>query len=120
ANVKDITSFIERNAGIWGARRDVTNRLEFAVQQSVEAALEFGNPGGPIKVEISFDEFVIDAVLSYVGLPLAFPATAPSQDEILETEDGAQRLSGFLIRRYADQIKSSSHNGLNEIRLHFD
>ena len=45
-NVKDITSFIERNAGVWGARRDVTNRLEFAVQQSVEAAVEFANVSG--------------------------------------------------------------------------
>lgn len=119
-NVKEITSFIERAAGAWGARRDVTNRLEFAVQQTVEAALEFGNLGGPIKVEISYDEFVIDAVLTYIGLPLQFPETAPSRDEILEAEDGPQRLSGFLIRRYADQIKSTSNNGLNEIRLHLD
>jgi NCS2 family nucleobase:cation symporter-2 len=59
-------------------------------------------------------------VLTYIGLPLQFPDTAPSRDEILETDDGAQRLSGFLIRRYADQIKSTSNNGLNEIRLHFD
>ena len=73
--MKDITSFIERNAGIWGARRDVTNRLEYAVQQSVEAAVEFANVSGPIKVEISFDEFVIDALISYIGLPLQFPET---------------------------------------------
>ena len=45
-----------RNAGAWGARRDVTNRLEYAVQQAVEAAVEFANVSGPIKVEISYDE----------------------------------------------------------------
>jgi NCS2 family nucleobase:cation symporter-2 len=33
----EITRFVERNAGIWGARRDVINRLEFAVQQTIEA-----------------------------------------------------------------------------------
>ena len=78
------------------------------MQQSVEAAVEFANVSGPIKVEISFDEFVIDAVISYVGLPLQFPETAPSQDELLESEDGALRLSGFLIRRYADKITAST------------
>ena len=119
-NVKDITSFIERNAGAWGARRDVTNRLEYAVQQAVEAAVEFANVSGPIKVEISYDEFVIDARVEYVGLPLQFPEQAPSGDEILEAEDGAMRLSGFLVRRYADKITFSSENGLNRIRLHFD
>jgi xanthine permease XanP len=119
-NVKDITSFIERSAGAWGARRDVTNRLEFAVQQAVEAAVEFANVSGPIEVQISFDEFVIEAVISYVGLPLQFPTAAPTQDELLESDDGPLRLSGFLVRRYADKITSASNNGLNEIKLHFD
>jgi len=118
--VSEITSFIERAAGAWGARRDVTNRLEYAVQQAVEAAIEFANVSGPIKIEISFDEFVIDAVISYIGLPLQFPETAPSQQEILESDDGALRLSGFLVRRYTDKIASASNNGLNEVKLHFD
>ena len=38
--------------------------------------MEFGNVSGPIKVEISYDEFVIDAVLTYIGLPLQLPETA--------------------------------------------
>jgi len=119
-NVRELTSFIEHNAGIWGARRDVTNRLEFAVQQSVETAIEFGKVSGSIKIDISFDEFVIDAVVSYVGLPLQFPAQAPSSDEIIESDDGAMRLSGFLVRRYADKITSTTRKGLNEVKLHFD
>jgi xanthine permease XanP len=32
-DVKGITDFIERNPGIWGARRDVISRVEFALQQ---------------------------------------------------------------------------------------
>jgi NCS2 family nucleobase:cation symporter-2 len=89
------------------------------VQQTVEAAIEFGNIPEPIKVEISYDEFVIDVLISYIGLPLQFPEEAPAKDDILE-DDGAMRLSGFLIRRYADKITSSGRNGLNEIKLHFD
>jgi xanthine permease XanP len=47
----EISKFIERNAGIWGARRDVVNRIEFAVQQIVEAITAFCNPGGSIKLD---------------------------------------------------------------------
>jgi xanthine permease XanP len=119
-NVRDLTAFVERAAGAWGARRDVVNKVEFALQQAAEAALEFGNVSGRINVAISFDEFVIDACLSYVGLPLQFPTSAPSHDEILASDHGAQCLSGFLIRRYADKITASANNGLNEIRLQFD
>ena len=36
-NANEISNFIERNAGIWGARRDVINRVEFAIQQTVDA-----------------------------------------------------------------------------------
>jgi len=119
-NVRELTAFIERAAGAWGARRDVVNKVEFALQQTAEAALEFGNVSGKIAVAISFDEFTIDARMSYVGLPLQFPDSAPSRDEILESDDGALRFSGFLIRRYADKIVATSVNGLNEVRLHFD
>jgi NCS2 family nucleobase:cation symporter-2 len=116
----DVTNFIEDNAGAWGARRDVTNRLEFAVQQTIEAVIEFTKVSRPVKVDISYDEFMIEAAVSYVGLPLQFPKTAPSKEEILESEDGALRLSGFLIWRYADKIAVSESNGVQTIKLHFD
>jgi len=116
----DVTNFIEDNAGAWGARRDVTNRLQFAVQQTVEAVIEFAQVGGPIRVNISYDEFKIEAEVRYSGLPLQFPKTAPSKEEILESDEGALRLSGFLIWRYADRITVSEDGGLQTIKLHFD
>jgi NCS2 family nucleobase:cation symporter-2 len=119
-NVKAITRFIERSAGVWGARRDVTTRLEFAVQQTVEAAVEFADVSGPIKVEISFDEFVIEAVIRYPGLPLQFPTAAPAPEELLKADDAPLRLSGFLIQRHADKVTSARSDGLSEIKLHFD
>ena len=119
-NVRELTTFIERAAGAWGARRDVVNKVEFALQQTVEAVLQFANTSRPIEVAISFDEFVIEARLNFVGLPLQFPTAAPSPDEIAETEDGAQRLAGFLIRRYADRIETGGRGGQNEVRLRFD
>jgi xanthine permease XanP len=116
----EITNFIERNAGIWGARRDVINRVEFAVQQMIDAVIAFCDARGPIRVDISYDEFVIDVVVTYDGAPLEFPAQPPTHAEILETDDGHQRLAGFLIRRYADRMGVVDQSGQTVVRLHFD
>jgi NCS2 family nucleobase:cation symporter-2 len=115
-----ITNFIERNAGIWGARRDVINRIEFAVQQTVDAISGVCDQAAPIGLEIGFDEFVIDVAISYKGRALAFPTRQPTHQEIIELEDGHQLLAGFLIRRYADRIRAFERDGQIVVRLNFD
>jgi len=120
ADLEAIASFIERNAGIWGARRDVVNRIQFAVQQTIEAIIAFCAARGPIKLHISYDEFVIDAVLAYDGAPLEFPTQPPTSEEIVETEQGARRLAGFLIRRFADRMRATRRNDQTVVYLHFD
>jgi NCS2 family nucleobase:cation symporter-2 len=119
-DVKGISDFIERNAGIWGARRDVISRVEFAVQQAVETIIEACEVKGSMKLEVSYDEFVIDAVVTYAGAPLEFPSQPPTTEDIIETEDGHRRLAGFLIRRYADRMASTARGEQTVIRLHFD
>ena len=115
-----IAGFIERNAGLWGARRDVINRIEFAVQQTIDAIVTFCEVRGPVRLDISYDEFVIDVVVIYNGATLDFPDQPPTQEEILETEVGHQRLAGFLIRRYADRIAAMQRSDQTVLRLHFD
>jgi NCS2 family nucleobase:cation symporter-2 len=116
---QEIVNFIERAAGTWGARRDVITRVEFAVQQAVEAIVEFCHISGPITVEISYDEFDIDAELSYDGVAVELPDRPPSHDELLETEGGPRMLSGFLIRRQADRAHSTVERGATVLKLHF-
>ena len=115
----DIVNFIERAAGNWGARRDVVNRLEFVVQQAVEAIVEFCQVKGPITLSVSYDEFDIDAKLNYSGIALELPEWPPSHDELLESEDGPRRLSGFLVRRQADRARSTFEHGATVLNLHF-
>jgi xanthine permease XanP len=116
----EITNFIERNAGIWGARRDVISRIEFAVQQTVDSIVDLCDSGGAIRLEIGFDEFVIDVVISYKGNALEFPERQPSHEEIIELEEGHRRLAGFLIRSYADRIRASERDDQINVHLHFD
>jgi xanthine permease XanP len=116
---QEIVNFIERAAGTWGARRDVMTRVEFAVQQAVEAIVEFCQVSGPITVEISYDEFDIDAKLSYDGAAVELADRPPSHDELLGTEGGGRMLSGFLIRRQADRSHSVVERGATVLKLHF-
>ena len=62
---QEVANFVQLNAAIWGARRDVVARVEFAVQQAAEAIVEYCQPGGPIEIEIGYDEFDIDVTLTY-------------------------------------------------------
>lgn len=115
----EIGNFIERAAGTWGARRDVITRVEFAVQQAVEAVIEFCQVKGPFTLAVSYDEFDIDAKLNYTGIALELPDWPPSHDELLETEDGPRRLAGFLVRRQADRARSTVEHGATVLNLHF-
>jgi NCS2 family nucleobase:cation symporter-2 len=115
-----ITNFIERNAGIWGARRDVISRIEFAVQQTIDSIIGLCDLGDAIRLEIGFDEFVIDVMISYKGKALEFPERQPSHEEIIELEEGHRQLAGFLIRSYADRIRSDERDDRTVVRLHFD
>jgi NCS2 family nucleobase:cation symporter-2 len=116
---KEIVNFFERAAGTWGARRDVMRRVEFGVQQAVEAIVEFCRVSGPITLEISFDEFDIDAELSYSGAAVELADRPPSPDELLGTESGGRMLSGFLIRTQADRARSIEERGATVLKLHF-
>lgn len=115
-----VTNFIERNAGIWGARRDVINRIESAVQHVIDAIIDACDVTGPIRLEVGFDEFVIDVTIAYSGQTLEFPTQPPSHEEIIEAEAGHRRLAGFLIRQYADRIRAVERGEQVAVRLHFD
>ena len=114
--LREVTDFIERSAGGWGARRDVTNRVEFAVQQTLEAIIAYCDAKGPIKIELSFDEFVVTADIVYDGKRMEFPDAAPGKEELFEAEDGYSRLAGFLVRSYTDR-RIAINGG---VRLQFD
>jgi xanthine permease XanP len=116
---QEVANFVERNAAIWGARRDVITRVEFSVQQAVEAIAEHCRVNGAIAVEIGYDEFDIDVTLTYPGDPLELTGRLPSRDEILESEEGARRLAAFLIMERADKVKATAGDGVAALALHF-
>ena len=69
---------------------------------------------------VPVDEFSLDIRLSYTGEALEFPESRPSDQEIIETEDGARRLAGFLLRKNADSIRAENRAGRIQVLFHFD
>jgi xanthine permease XanP len=116
---QEVANFVERNAAIWGARRDVVTRVEFAVQQAVEAVVEYCNVSGPVTVEIGYDEFDIDVTVIYFGAPLEMTGRMPTPEEILETEDGGRRMAAYLVVQRSDRVKASADGQIARIELHF-
>jgi NCS2 family nucleobase:cation symporter-2 len=116
---EDVERFIEQAGGAWGARRDVITRVEWAVEQALDALVQHGRIVGPIELSISYDEFDIDVRMAYRGVMLELPDRPPTHDELLEGEDGLRRMAGFLVRGQADRVRSMSEQGLSVLRLNF-
>jgi len=115
-----VFDFMQRQGGLWGAMPDIISRAASAINEMLEAAASKSVTQGPLQVAVSFDEFNLDVEITYTGMPIVFPDTKPSEEEILISPGGKSTLSLFLIRWYADKVDSQCKNGLYHIRLHFN
>ena len=115
-----VEKFFKSNGAIWGARPEVVTRATFGVIQLLDGVRQNCWRSGPIEVSASFDEFNLDVRASYEGEPLEFPERRPSNREIIESENGARLLAGFMLRRCADRIRSQSKDGRATVFLHYD
>ncbi len=115
-----LVQFMEANGATWGARRDIIDRATFNLAQSLEVIMDSCEPQGPVEITASFDEFNLDLRVSYVGPPLELPDRRPSNEEIMESEEGQRRLAGFMLRRFADRVAATHKVGRSTILFHFD
>ncbi len=115
-----IFNFMEKQGAAWGARKEVIYRAISALHELYEAVTGSNLAEGEIEVEVSFDEFNLDVEARYKGVPLDLPSTRPSEADLLRDDSSAIRLSGFMIKRYANSVKLDQKDGMCRIRLHFD
>jgi xanthine permease XanP len=115
-----IFEFMETHGAVWGARRDVIMRATAALNEFVESAAALDLVKGKAQAEVSFDEFNLDVDILYDGQLMEFPIRRPTEDALLADEKAIVGLSGFLIRQYADRIKTENENGRCRVHLHFD
>ena len=114
-----IGDFFQTQGAKWGARPDVIKRAAYGTIQLIDAVAEGCWREGPIVVAVSFDEFNLDVRVSYNGGQLLFPDERPSLEQIRGSEDGAQLLAGFMLRRNADRVRSESAEGQSRVLFHY-
>jgi len=117
---KQIADFLEDCGRAWGARRDVMERVSFGITQAIEAVHEFASAGRSIRIDARFDEFNVDINLTYEGELIPLPERRPSNEEIIESEDGHLQLAGYMLRRNADGVTASRSGDENVVQFHFD
>jgi xanthine permease XanP len=114
-----IYSFMEENGRAWGARAEVIYKAIAVMNEFFEAATENKLTKEPIDVGVSFDEFHLDVDIHYKGNLIELPSVRPDPNLILTEEGAPLRLSGFLIRSYADKVTTEKKEGDSYIRIHF-
>jgi NCS2 family nucleobase:cation symporter-2 len=112
--------FMERQGEQWAARKEIVQRMSMALTESCELVTDNDLAKGPVKVTASFDEFSLDAEVSYEGEPLPLPDRRPGEEEILSDPAAMIKLGGYLIRGHADQVSSVSSGGLAVLKLHME
>ncbi len=115
-----LEQFMEANGASWGARRDIIERASFNLTQSIETIVDSCEPQSPLDVEARFDEFSLDVRVTYSGPPLELPERRPTNEEIMESEEGQRWLAGFMLRRYADRVAATHRAGRSTVLFHFD
>ena len=115
-----ISDFLRTHGAAWGARAEIIARASFAANQLVEAVADHGWREGPLTLQASYDEFNLDLHASYTGTPLMFPDKRPTEQDIIEADDGMSRLAGYLLRHNADRIRAEAKGAQAHIWFHFD
>lgn len=116
----DVFAFVEKQGGIWGARREVINKAAGALNEALESVTGLGLAKSPLEVEMKFDELNLDINVTYDGALFPLPLTPPSPEELLEDDAALAKLSGFLIRQRVDKVNSSAKEGRCTIHFHYD
>lgn len=115
-----VFSFIDRNGGAWGARRDVMTRAGSALFEFLEHGFSSGIMKSGAKVRMTFDEYNLDLFIEYEGEPVPETVVPPTPEELMEDPGAFSRLSLTMVAANADRFTVTSRNGVTTAHLHFD
>ncbi len=116
----DILTFMEKQGGIWGARKEVIFNAATAMNEIMESINSFELTDKEVKMEVSFDEFNLDVIVTYKGIPFEFPDKKPTKEDLIKDESAALKLSAFMIKRFPDSLKTEHKEDNVKLILHFN
>ena len=115
-----LEQFAEHQGAIWGARRDVIERVVRALIETAESLDLLIVSGTAARITMTFDEYWLDVATEYRGKPLVISAAAPSRDELLADASQLTRLGVIMIRRQATRLSTRTHGAMQCIDLGFE
>jgi len=115
-----VFTLMERQGEAWAARGEVIHRMAMALTQVCELVTDEARTSGPVTVAVSFDEYNLDAEVSYTGTLLPLPEKRPSEEDILNDPSAMLLLGGYLVRSQADRASSSASGGLAVLKIHME
>jgi len=119
-SIADVRNFFENSGGLWGARRQVVQRVEAAVNELLETLILLELASEEITIQAGFDEYNLDVVVHYAGLPFIALAQPLAPEQPLDEDTALTRLPALLIRQYADRVTVAADNQQQRVSLHFE
>jgi hypothetical protein len=117
----EFTAFMEGQGKLWGARHDAVRRAEHASWQALDMLLGGCiDPAAPaIELATRFDEYSLTISFAYQGDAPPISGTRPTPEELIEDESAGARLTGFLLGRLAETVRSRRNGADCVLQLTF-
>jgi len=115
-----IFTFMDRQGGMWGARKEVIYSAISAMNELFETLSAHSLTNETITMEANFDEYKLDVNIHYNGTPLEFPLERPDKNELRTDPNAVILLAGFLIRQFADKATCIRKGEVCHVALHFN
>ena len=72
---------------------------------------------GAVRIEALYDEYNLNIDVTYKGEPMEFPASPPTEDELMLDKFSLARMSGFMIQFMAAKVTSTVNSKLCRVSI---
>jgi len=115
-----IFTFMDRQGGMWGARKEVIYNAISAMNELFETVSAHSLTDEIVTMEAYFDEYKLDVDIHYKGALFEFPLERPDKNELRTDPNAVILLAGFLIRQFADKATCLQKGEVCQVALHFE
>lgn len=116
-----ISSFLERQGGLWGARKEVIFKAISTINEFFEITPSMELASDTLKVEALFDEYNLNIYITYSGKPLDLNRKKPTAEELMNDESAFASFAVSMMKAHADKVKTSAINSEKaQINFYFE
>ncbi len=115
-----VQEFLERQGGLWGARRDVIAAAIPVAAQALELLQDNDIATSPVELRARFDETHLDVFLLYEGEVMEAPKERPSPEALLGDTKEVAAFAAYMLTRLGDRVTFGRTGARARITLRFD